>query len=76
MASIELIRSIYITRLISSLFCISLYAVISAVWMDASSGSAPRSFIILKNIYRNRIENLCKYIYRIMKKNYTFILQI
>ena len=45
MASIELSESVYITHLMSSLFCISLIAffiaVISAVWMEASFGSAP-----------------------------------
>ena len=39
--SIELSVSVYITQLMSSFFCISLIAVISAVWMEASSGSTP-----------------------------------
>ena len=45
MANIELSESVYITHLMSSLFFIFLIAifiaVISSVWMVASSGNAP-----------------------------------
>ena len=45
MVSIELSEFVYITHLMSSVFLISLIdiyiAVISDVWMDASSGSVP-----------------------------------
>ena len=57
MASIELSEFVHITHLMSYLFCISLITVISTMWMDSSSGSAP-----LLMMYANMLQILLAFL--------------